>query len=233
MADNKNNSTEQHGIENVGQALSKVEQFIEDKKTLIIVITSAVVLIVGIFFLYKKFYVAPMEKEAQEQMFVAEQYFEKDSFNLAINGDGNNWGFLKIIDEYSVTGTANLAHYYAGICFLHIGKFQDAIDQLKKFDGDDKLIAPIALGTTGDAYVELGNKEKGVEYYIKAAEESDNDFTSPIYLMKAGEIYESLNKFSKAVEAYNFIKANYPKSSEGRMIDKYITRAQLLEGKKK
>lgn len=227
-----NNTSDQHGIENVGQALSKAEQFVENNKTVIIVAVSAIIIVIGVFFLFKKFYVAPKEKEAQEQMFVAEQYFEKDSFNLALNGDGNNWGFIKIIDEYGITESANLAHYYAGICFLHTGKFQNAIDELKKFDGDDKLIAPIALGATGDAYVELGNKEKGVKYYVDAAEESDNDFTAPIYLMKAGGIYESLNQYAKAVEVYNIVKEKYPRSSESRMIDKYITRAELLANKK-
>jgi tetratricopeptide (TPR) repeat protein len=230
MADN--NTADHSSIENVGQALSKAEQFIENNKTPMIVIVSAIIIVVGCFFLFRKFYVAPQEKEAQEQMFVAEQYFEKDSFNLALNGDGNNWGFIKIIDEYSITQSADLAHYYAGICYLHIGRFQDAIDHLKKFDGDDKLIAPIALGATGDAYVELGNKEKGVKYYIDAAEESENDFTSPIYLMKAGGIYESLKEYTKAVEIYKSLKINYPRSNEARMIDKYITRAELLSGKK-
>lgn len=230
MADN--NTADHSSIENVGQALSKAEQFIENNKTPMIVIVSAIIIVVGCFFLFRKFYVAPQEKEAQEQMFVAEQYFEKDSFNLALNGDGNNWGFIKIIDEYSITQSADLAHYYAGICYLHIGRFQDAIDHLKKFDGDDKLIAPIALGAIGDAYVELGNKEKGVKYYIDAADESENDFTSPIYLMKAGGIYESLKEYTKAVEIYKSLKVNYPRSNEARMIDKYITRAELLSGKK-
>jgi tetratricopeptide (TPR) repeat protein len=227
-----NNTSDQHGVENVGQVLSKAEQFIENNKTPLIVVVSAIVIVIGCFFLFKKFYVAPKEKEAQEQMFVAEQYFEKDSFNLALNGDGNNWGFLKIIDEYSVTKSANLSHYYAGICFLRTGKFQNAIDELKKFDGNDQLIAPIALGATGDAYVELGNKEKGVQYYVDAAEESENDFTAPIYLMKAGGVYESLNQYAKAVEVYKLLKDNYPRSNEGRMIDKYITRAELLTNKK-
>jgi tetratricopeptide (TPR) repeat protein len=227
MADNKNNTTEHSSIENVGQALNKAEQFIETNKTPLIAIVSAIIIIVGGFFLYKKYYVAPQEKEAQEQMFVAEQYFEKDSFNLALNGDGNNWGFLKIIDEYGVTKSADLAHYYAGICYLHTGKFQNAIDQLESFDSDDKLISPIAIGAIGDAYVELGNKEKGVKYYVDAAEESENEFTSPIYLMKAGGIYESMGKYEKALDVYNQIKANYPRSTEGRMIDKYITRASL------
>ena len=161
-------------------------------------------------------------------MFVAEQYFEKDSFNLALNGDGNNWGFLRIIDEYSISKSGNLAHYYAGICYLHLGNYQEAIDHLKKFHSNDYFVGPIALGATGDAYIELGNKEKALKYYLKAAKKSNNDFTTPIYLMKAAGVCESINDFKTALKYHNIIKKEHPRSSEARMIDKYIMRAEAM-----
>jgi len=221
-------NNEHSGIENVGEALSKAELFIEKIKSRIIIAVAAIVLVIGGYFVFKKAYVAPMEKEAQEQMFVAEKYFEKDSFQLALNGDGNNWGFLKITEEYGITKAADLAHYYAGICYLQTGNFKAAIEHLEEYDGDDKLIAPIAVGATGDAYVELGDLKKGAKLYEKAADMSENDFTSPLYLMKAGVIYENLKDFKKALAIYKQIKKDFPRSTEGRTIDKYITRAELL-----
>jgi tetratricopeptide (TPR) repeat protein len=226
MAEKKEQTTAT--TEGVAHALSSVELFFENNKKIITIVLAAIVVLIGGFYLYKKAYVGPMEKEAQEQMFMAERYFERDSFNLALNGDGNNWGFLKIIDEYGITSSANLAHYYAGICYLHLGKFQEAIDQLKKFHSSDKLIRPISYGAMGDAYAELGDYKKALKYYHKAAHKGDNDFTAPIYLMKAAGICELQKNYNEALEIYQTIKKEYPRSTEARLIDKYITRAELL-----
>jgi tetratricopeptide (TPR) repeat protein len=231
MAEINKDNTEHSSIENVGEAFSKAEHFIEKNQKLLTIIVLSIVIVVGGFFAYKKLYLAPLEKEAQAQMFVAEQYFEKDSFNIALNGDGNNFGFLKIIDEYGLTNAGNLAQYYAGICYLQTGKFQKAIDNLEKFSADDKLVSPIAIGAMGDAYVELGNKEKALSLYLKAAKK-DNEFTSPIYYQKAGNIAEQAGNYKEALDAYNVIKEKYPQSYEGRQIVKYITRAQLMLDKK-
>jgi tetratricopeptide (TPR) repeat protein len=167
-----------------------------------------------------------MEKEAKAQMFVAEQYFERDSFNLALYGDGGELGFIDIIDEYSVTQTANLASYYAGISFLHIGEYESAIEHLKGFESDDQIISQMALGAIGDAYSELEEYDKSFSFYMKAAEGKINEFTSPIYLMKAALIQEHLENFNKAIDIYERVKKEHPKSSEARHIDKYITRAK-------
>ncbi len=160
-------------------------------------------------------------------MFVAEQYFDKDSFNLALQGDGSNLGFLDIIDEYGITKSANLAHYYAGISYLHLGKFENAIEYLKKFDVDDKLVSSVALGAIGDAYVELGQLDEGTDFYIKAADNNKNDFTSAIYLMKAGLVYEKQENYNKALEVYQKIKRDFPQSDEARDIGKYITEVKI------
>jgi len=171
-----------------------------------------------------RFYSLPREAKAKEQIFVAEQYFEKDSFNLAINGDGNYPGFLDIIADYGGTKAGKLAKYYTGISNLHLGNYQEAIDYLEKFSTDDLLLAPVALGATGDAYSELGNKEKAVKLYMEAAELNPNKFTSPVYFLKAGIIYEAIGNKEKALAVYKIIKEKYAESSEGRTIDKYIAR---------
>lgn len=215
-------------IEIVENALSKTEQFIEENKKILTIIVAAIVIIVGGYLGYTKLYVAPMEKEAQAQMFVAEQYFQKDSFKLALKGDGNYKGFLGIIDEYGVTKAGNLAEYYAGISCLHTGQFQEAINHLKNFDTDDEMIAPIALGATGDAYLELKNNSEAISYYNKAIEKAgENKFISPIYLMKLGLAYEVENNFEKALETYQKIENEFAKTNEGRSIEKYIERMKL------
>ena len=175
-----------------------------------------------------KFILQPREDEAQSQMFMAENYFEKDSFNLAINGDGNYLGFLDIIDDYGMTKSAKLAKYYTGVSYLRLGEYQEAINYLGKFKTDDILLASVKEGSMGDAYSELGDDKKALQHYINATSASDNNFTTPIYLMKAASIYENQGEPAKALEFYNRIKNEYPDTNEGQNVEKYIARTTTL-----
>jgi tetratricopeptide (TPR) repeat protein len=211
----------------VEETLSKAELFIEMHQKNIAIVIGAIVVVVGGYLGYKNFYAAPREKQAQAQMFGAQQYFEKDSFKLALKGDGNNPGFLTVIDEFGGTKAGNLAHYYAGICYLKTGQFQQAIDNLESFSADDEFVAPIALGATGDCYMELGKTDQAIDYYNKASKKSENEMTTPLYLMKAGIASEIKGDFKTALENYNTIKEKYKKSQQATEIDKYIARAEL------
>lgn len=216
----------------VESALSKSEQFLEKNKNLLFYILLGIIAVVGGIFAYNKFIRTPKELEAQSVMFHAEQYFEKDSIDLAINGDGTNPGFLQIIDDYGSTKQGNLARYYLGVCYMKTGKYQTAIDYLKDFDSDDHIIAPMALGLIGDGYMELGTTDKAIEYYKKAFEKDNNDFTAPMFLLKAGWAYESMNQWDKAIEVYTKIQKEHHKSFEARDIEKYIAYAKGMQGTK-
>jgi len=210
----------------VESALGKGEQFLEKNKNLLFYILLGIIVVVGGIFAYNKFIKAPKEREAQSVMFFAEQYFEKDSLDLAINGDGTNPGFLQIVDDYGSTKQGNLARYYLGISYLKKGEFETAIDYLKKFKSDDHIVGPMALGAIGDAYIELGQTETAIEYYLKAVDKNNNDFTSPMFLLKTGWAYETLGQYDKAVEVYTKIQKEHFKSYEARDIEKYIAFAK-------
>ncbi len=211
-------------LKEVEHALTTAELFFEKNAKLISIIFGAAVVLALLLLATHRFYTIPHEVKAKEQIFTAEQYFEKDSFNLALNGDGNYPGVLDIIDNYGRTPSGNLAKYYAGISYLHLGKFKEAIDYLESFKTDDLLLKPVSIGAIGDAYAELGNKEKAVKYYSEAADIKANKFTTPIYLLKAGRMYEMMGNKEKALSTYQIIKEKYTDSNEGRMIDKYISR---------
>jgi len=213
-------------IVKVEEAFSKTEQFIEKNQKIILIVVGAIVIVVLGFFGFRRFYLAPKEKEAQSQMFMAEKYFEMDSINKALNGDGNYIGFLDIIDQYGMTKSANLAEYYAGICFLKKGEFEKAIEHLKEFSSKDAFVGPMAKMGIGDAYMELGKKDEAIEYYRKASSQQVNDLTTPLYLMRAAFVYEDQGKFDKAVELYEKIQKEHLKSTEARDIDKYIELAK-------
>jgi tetratricopeptide (TPR) repeat protein len=224
----KKKSTQHDNVQDIESALTRTEQFIEDNQKLITYIVGGIVVVAAAFLGLNKFILQPREDEAQSQMFMAENYFEKDSFNLAINGDGNYLGFLDIIDDYGMTKSAKLAKYYTGVSYLRLGEYQEAINYLGKFKTDDILLASVKEGSMGDAYSELGDDKKALQHYINATSASDNNFTTPIYLMKAAAIYENQGEPAKALEFYNRIKNEYPDTNEGQNVEKYIARTTTL-----
>lgn len=205
-------------------SMHKAEDLYNKNKNVINIALLAVVVIVGGYFAYNRFIKAPNEKKAQEMVFHAQQNFAIDSFKLALNGDGNNYGFLQVIDKYGGTKAGNLAKYSAGVCYVKLGEFQKGIDQLKDFSGGDKLVQAYAYGLTGDAYMELNKTEDGIEYYKKAGHYSDNELSAPLYLFRAGLALEKAGKTQDAVAIYKEIKEKYPQTNEGREMDKYLAR---------
>jgi tetratricopeptide (TPR) repeat protein len=211
-------------LKEVEHALTTAELFFEKNAKIISIIFGAAVVVALILLATHRFYTIPRQNKAKEQIFTAEQYFEKDSFNLALNGDGNYPGVLDIIDNYSRTPAGNLANYYAGISYLHLGKYKEAISYLEDFKSDDLLLKPVATGAIGDAYAELGNKEQAVKFYAEAAEMKANNFTTPIYMLKEARMYEQMGNKEKALAKYLVIKDKYGDTNEGRLVDKYIAR---------
>lgn len=206
------------------EVLNRFEAYINKNKNTITAIFGAFILVVGGYLGFKYLYLQPKEKEAQEQMFFAQKYLEIDSLNLALNGDKNYPGFLGIIDNYKWTKAANLSHYYAGTIYLRQGKFEEAIDHLKSFDGKGTPLESMALGCIGDAYTELDKMEEGVSYYKKAAYTAENELSTPFFLKKAALCLERLNKNEEAIKLFEELKNKYPNSNEGREADKYIYR---------
>jgi tetratricopeptide (TPR) repeat protein len=227
MSTNKNDQVHEDNFENLEEALSRTEQYIEkNQKKLTFIALVIIVVAVGIFS-YQKYYKAPMELNAQAEMFQAQRYFEVDSFNLAINGDGNYDGFLDIIDNFGSTEAGNLSAYYTGISYLHLGEYQNAINYLEDFSSSDFILSTLAKAAIGDAYMELGNNEKAASSYMSASTVNTNNFTTPIYLQKAGIAFELTGNYKDALAAYETIEKDFKKSSEARDIEKYITRAKL------
>ena len=207
------------------ESYGKAEKFIEDNSKLVLGIVVGIAVIILAFLAFNNLYIPGQEKAAQEEMYAAEGYFKKDSFNLALNGDGNSSGFLEIIDSYSgMTSAAKLANYYAGISYLNLGDFDNAVTYLENFDGDDQVVSTMALGALGDAHSELGDMSSAIKYYKQAANNTDNEFTATTYWMRAGQAMELEGDNSGAKAAYETIKKEYPNSIAGQNIDKYIAR---------
>lgn len=215
--------------ENIQENLSKLEQFVEEKKQPLM-IGGGVLLVVAVALIYVFVKWLPERNvQAQKAMYMAEMAFAKDSFELALNGRAGVGtpvtGFAEVTSKYSFTKAANLANYYAGICCLNLKKYDDAVKYLDKFSTKDPVIGAVKLSATGDAYMELGKTEEGIKYYEKAASFSDNETYTPYFLFKAGLAHEKKQDYASAKEYYEKVRDNYPKSDEARDIEKYIARA--------
>ncbi len=214
-------------VDAIDQDLTKFEVFFEKYQNQILIGLGVILLIVILIWGYQKYIKIPREKEAMSQMFMAERYFAADSFKIALNGIDQYPGFLDIIDNYKGTKAANLAKYYAGVCYANLGDWQNAIDYLKRFKTKDKYLGSTQYGLMGDSYMQLGQTDEAIKAYKKSTEDFANHLTTPIYLKKLGLIYEKQNNYKKALEIYKKIYLEYPGSNEARTIEKYIERCKL------
>ena len=213
---------------------SRTEDFVAKNQRIIIGVVAAVALLTVGYLAYQKFVAAPKEDEAANEMFVAQQNFQKatdgvasDSlYKLSLNGSEGKFGFVKIADEYSGTDAGNLANYYAGVAFLNTGKYTEAIEYLQKFKSDDIVLSAMAKGAIGDAYSQKNQLKEALDYYVKAAESNKNDFTTPRFLLKAGKAALALGNKEEALKYFTDIKDNFDASPEAATIDVLIGLAQ-------
>ena len=214
-------------MQNLEQALTKAEAFIEKYQKQLLTAVGIIVVVVIASIGFNKWVREPRERDAANNMVMAELYFERDSFNLALNGDGMNEGFLDLADSYGMTKSAKLAKFYAGVCYYHLGDYETSIDYLKKGNVKSINMTPAREGLIGDCYVQLGDVTEAVKYFERAAKHK-NELLAPIYLEKAAIAYESLGEYGKALTAYKTIKETYFESQQAAGAEKAIIRCEYL-----
>jgi len=186
---------------------------------------------------FQEYVAKPKQTTATNDMFQAKKYFndavsgvEKDSlFTLALNGGEGKFGMLDIIEEYSGSDAANLAHYYAGMSYLNLKDYENAVTYLQEFSSNNEVFAPLAEGGIGDAFIQLNQPQDALEHYENAIKLGSNDFTTPLYLMKAGTTALALEQNDKALTYFNRIKDDFGSSTEATNIDIFIGRAEAAK----
>ena len=220
----KKKTPAQANAEQVTEKVNKVEEFYNANKKTLWTVFCAVVVLALLILAWQQFIVKPKAAEAAAQMYPAEQTFASGEYELALNGDGNVYGFAEVIDQYG-RRAPKAAPFYAGVCELQLGNYDSALSYLKKYKGKDAILAARAIACQGDALVGLGEYDKAAATFERAAAKADNVFAAA-YLLKAGVAYEELGKADKALSLYKTIKDKYPQSIEGYDIDKYIARIE-------
>ncbi len=209
-------------VEDGGKVLDNLlVKYEGNKKRINAIITVVLAVIVG-YFAYTNMYKEPRETKAATSISFAQRYFEADSFNKALNGDGQHQGFLKVIKKYSGTSTANLCNYYAGVCYINMGDFKNAVKYFEDFDGKGTLVGYAAKGMLGDAYMELNNPKKAMEAYESAIGNEKDDVITPTYLLRLAMVCEMNNKTDDAKKYYHKILDDFPQSEAARDAEKYI-----------
>jgi len=227
----ENKSTTANVFNTLDKGSSKTQQWVEKNKNVILGLVGFIsIMLIGVF-TYSKLITEPKESNAFNEMYFAQKKFDEailidnDSlYNIALSGDELNMGMLDVIEEFSGTNAANLAHYYTGMMYLNMNDYENSIKYLSKFSSNDILLSSLASGSIGDAFAELNQFEDAYDYYVKASK-GDNNYTTPLFLYKAGTVAMRLNKFKKAEEYFTSIKLEYPKSPEAKNIDAFISKA--------
>jgi tetratricopeptide (TPR) repeat protein len=224
-------------FDTLDQTASKAEDFVAKNQKAILGILTVVALVTVSYLLYQKFIAEPKQEEAANELFVAQQNFQKavddatgtksDSlFNLVLKGSDGKFGVVKIAEEYAGTAAGNLANYYAGIAYLNTKKYAEAITSLEKFSSEDIMLSTLAKGAIGDAYAQQNKPKEALDFYIKAADASKNDFTRPRFLLKAGKTAFAMGNKADALKYFTEIKDNYETSPEAQSIDALMGLAQ-------
>lgn len=218
--------TEKH--EETNQALVRAQGFWQKFQKPVLIIVAAVVVVAGGWYGYNEYILKPKEEKAADALFKAQQHFAMDSSNLVLNGDGQSKGVLYVLKNFSGTKAANLCNYYAGVSYLKLGDFNNAVKYLKDFSTEAKQIQLMAYGCLGDAYAELNKKEEAVESYKKAGHTFEKDESnSAEYLFRAALLQETMGKNNEAVELYKEIKEKFPRTEKGFQAEKYIYRLSI------
>lgn len=226
-------------FKSLDEGASKTEEWVATNQKYIFIIVGIVAAAVLGYLGYNKFIAEPAQQDAMNDMYKAKSYFneaanavskDKDSlYNLALNGSEGKFGLLDIIQEHSGTPAANISNYYAGMAYLNLKDYKNAIEFLVKYSSDDEVTGAIAKGAIGDAFIQLNQPEDALGYYDQAATMRSNEFTSPMYLYKAGITALDLGMADKALTYFSKIKIDYPKSTEASTVDVYIGKAEALK----
>lgn len=236
---NEDESVTAEVFNTLDEKANKAEEFVAKNQKIIFMAIGAIAAVVLGYIGYKEFVVKPAQENAMANMYQAQKHFNeavngtaKDSlFTLSLNGADGALGMLNIASEYSGTAAGNLANYYAGISYLNLKDYKNAIDYLGKFNSEDEVLAPTAKGAIGDAFIQLNQPEDALGYYKQAATMRANNYSTPVYLYKAGITAIKLGKTTEAVTYFERIKNEFPKSAEASNIDAFIGQAQAMASK--
>lgn len=214
----------------IGEMYTKTEMFFDKNKKAVTVAVTAILVVVGGILGYKKFVSEPNAKKAQEMVWKAQYWFEIDSLDLAINGDGSFYGFQQVADEFGSTPAGEAANFYLGVCYHQKGEWETALKYYKEADLDDDVLRVMAVGNQGDVLVEMGRPDEAIGQFEKAANMVKSEYTTPMFLMKAGILYRQKDDHKNAAKCFGRVATDFPSSPDAQQAKKYAAYAEAMSG---
>jgi tetratricopeptide (TPR) repeat protein len=228
-------STTKEVFEGLESGANKAEVWILKNQKSILIVIGVVLASVLAYMAYMRYVQEPAEIKAANELAYPKAYFDQAQANsivtdslytLALNGADGKYGLLDIADKYSSTKAGNLASYYAGLSYLKLTDYKNAIKYLDDFSSDDAMLGTMAKGAIGDAFANIDQQKEALDYYEEAANLNPNDYTTPLFLDKAAATALSIGENKKAMELYTRIKNDFSKSDAAKDIVGKINKAK-------
>jgi tetratricopeptide (TPR) repeat protein len=151
---------------------------------------------------YRQLIWAPADEKANDGWWTALNYVEKDSTDQAIKV------LVPFVKKYDGHVGGEIGQYLLGTQYMKKGQFQKAMNELEDV-------------SVSDTYMDL----------MTVADMLDNEYTTPMYLFKAGLHAELAKNFEDASAHFTRIRDDYPDYGNQKTIDKYIARVSTVKGK--
>lgn len=217
-------------IDELNDSLTGIEKKVEDNKKMIVWVAVAIVAIAAAILGYVYLIQQPNLEQAKEQIAQADKdlALRQDSIALV--------EYMAVADNFS-NDAANRAGLNAGILLYQEGKYEEAINYLKKYDGDGVLVGPASQALIGDCYVNLKKYDEAIGAFDKAISLSgDNELYTPLFILKKATVLREQQKYAEEAALLQTIVDKYPKfynSYNGYQIDveKALERAKAQAGK--
>lgn len=201
--------------------------YIEDNSKNLMYAGIALLVVAAGFWYYTSIYTPKRNAAANDELFKAEKFYEQDSLDLALNGDGGEvLGLQDVAEEFGNTPAGERAAYLAASALLNKGSYEEALEYIQQVSFDDEMVAPLAMCLEGDCHVQMDNFEDGVSNYLKAANLRDNTFTTPYALMKAAKVQMHIEDWDGALESLQRVKKDYKLTQYAANIEKEIARVE-------
>jgi tetratricopeptide (TPR) repeat protein len=180
----------------------------------------AIAVLTVLWFAYQQFIFKPANEKSKTAYWRAMVYLE--------NGESDNAleEFLRVAKKYDGKVGGEISQYMAGRLYMDKGEFKTALKYLEKAKLKDLYLGTMVIGLQGDCHSELGDFKKAVKMYEKAAKRKANEFTTPMFLMKAALIHEvKLDNFKEAEKIYTRIEMEFYEYFKTNNVEKFKERA--------
>ncbi|MCM1348106.1 MAG: tetratricopeptide repeat protein [Firmicutes bacterium] len=225
---NTNEKESQNAIDNLNDSLTGIEEKVANNQKTIMWVCVGITAVIAIILIYMFAIRKPGIENSNNAIGQA------DLEMLSGNDSTALVQYQHVADEYGYEA-GNRAQLNSAIILYRQGKYEEAINYLKKYSGKESVIGASAKALEGDCYVNMDKLDEALACFEQAVKVSDkNPSLTPYFLMKEANVYNAQKNYTKEAEIYQTILDEYPAFGPRMNIDfeKYLERAKNNAGNK-